>query len=170
MPRTKFRIGRARTGLGLFAVSPIRKGAFIVEYKGRRVTTAQAERLEARGARYIYELNKDWSIDGSSHRNKGRYANHSCRPNAESDIIKGRKVIIRAIRKIKPGTEITYHYGDDYLSNVLTRRGCKCVTCMRRRARKQAEWRRRVARRKQRAAAARKKGAVKRGTVRKRSR
>ena len=42
-----FRTGRSRTGLGLFATAPIKKGAFIVEYKGRRLTTKQADKLEA---------------------------------------------------------------------------------------------------------------------------
>ena len=43
-----FRIGRSRTGLGLFATAPIKKSAFIVEYKGRKLTTEQANKLEAR--------------------------------------------------------------------------------------------------------------------------
>src|SRR5438034_3322015 len=120
-----FRIGRSRTGLGLFATAPIMKGAFIVEYKGRKLTTEQAEKLEARGNRYLYEINSRWTIDGTTRKNLGRYANHSCRPNAESHLRK-RKVILRAIKKIRPGDEITYDYGRDYLLNVITRSGCKC--------------------------------------------
>jgi SET domain-containing protein len=129
-----FRIGRSRTGLGLFATAPIEPRAFIVEYKGRRLTTAEADNLEARGSRYLYEINSRWTIDGSSRRNLGRYANHSCRPNAESHRING-KVILRAIKSIQPGDEITYHYGRDYLLNVITPRGCKCVKCRKRRRR-----------------------------------
>ena len=84
MPRKPtFRIGRSRTGLGLFATAPIKKRAFIVEYKGRKLTTEQAEKLEARGNRYLYEINSRWTIDGTTRKNLGRYANHSCRPNAE---------------------------------------------------------------------------------------
>src|SRR5215471_6521702 len=101
-----YRIGRSATGLGLFATAPIEKGAFIVEYKGRRISNAHAARLEARGARYLYEINRRWTVDGSTRRNMGRYANHSCRPNAESDVVRG-KVILRAIKAIKPGDEIT---------------------------------------------------------------
>jgi SET domain-containing protein len=107
MPRKKvFRVGRSRTGLGLFATEPIKKGALIVEYRGRKITTKEAERLESRGNRYLYEINSRWTIDGTSRKNLGRYANHSCRPNAESHTI-GHKVIIRAIRNIKPDVEIT---------------------------------------------------------------
>lgn len=143
-----FRIGRSRTGLGLFATAPIKKGDFIVEYKGRKLTTEQAERLEARGNRYLYEINSRWTIDGTSRRNLGRYANHSCRPNAEAHTI-GHKVIIRAIKSIKEGDEVTYDYGRDYLTNVITRRGCKCDKCRRRRAeaRAKARAKRRRARR-----------------------
>jgi len=128
-----FRIGRSRTGLGLFATASIKKGAFIVEYKGRKLTNEQADKLEARGNRYLYEINSRWTIDGTSRKNLGRYANHSCRPNAETHII-GHKVIIRALKNIRPGVEITYNYGRDYLTNVITRRGCKCDRCRKKRA------------------------------------
>ena len=128
-----FRVARSRTGLGLFATAPIKKGAFIVEYRGRKLTTKQADKLEARGNRYLYEINSRWTIDGTSRKNLGRYANHSCRPNAETHII-GHKVIIRALKNIRPGVEITYDYGSDYLTTIITRRGCKCDNCRKKRA------------------------------------
>jgi SET domain-containing protein len=137
--RRPYRVGRSATGLGLFATAPIEKGAFIVEYTGRRITNAQAKRLEARGSRYMYEINSRWTVDGSSRRNIGRYANHSCRPNAESDVVKG-KVILRATKKIKPGDEITYDYGQEYFEIFLEPAGCKCAKCAetRRKARRRA--------------------------------
>jgi SET domain-containing protein len=139
MPRKRaFRIGHSRTGLGLFATEPIKKRAFIVEYKGRKLTTEQADILEARGNRYLYEINSRWTIDGTTRRNLGRYANHSCRPNAEAHTI-GHKVVIRAIKNIKMGDEITYDYGRDYLTNVITRRGCKCDKCRQKRAQARAK-------------------------------
>ena len=128
--RTPYRVGRSPTGLGLFATAPIAKGAFIVEYKGRRITHAQAKWLEARGSRYMYEINSRWTVDGSSR--ICRYANHSCRPNAESDVVKG-KVILRARKKIKPGEEITYDYGREYFDIFLKPAGCKCAKCVERR-------------------------------------
>ena len=42
--RRPYRVGRSATGLGLFATAPIEKGAFIVEYTGRRITNARAKR------------------------------------------------------------------------------------------------------------------------------
>ena len=130
--RKPYRIGRSSTGLGLFATEPIEKGVFIAEYKGRRITNAQAKWLEARGSRYMYEINNRWTVDGSSRRNMGRYANHSCRPNAESDVVKG-KVILRARKKIKPGEEITYDYGREYFDVFLKPNGCKCARCVEKR-------------------------------------
>jgi len=133
MPRRKpFRVGRSSTGLGLFATEPIKKRAFIAEYKGRRLANEQAEKLEARGSRYLYEINSRWTIDGTNRRNLARYANHSCRPNAESDVVKG-KVILRARKKIKPGEEITYDYGREYFDIFLKPAGCKCAKCVERR-------------------------------------
>jgi SET domain-containing protein len=146
--RRNFRVGRSRTGLGLFATEVIRKHEPIAEYRGRRIGNPEAEKLEARGNRYLYEINSRWTIDGTSRRNLARYANHSCRPNAESHRI-GRKVIIRAIKTIRPGDEITYDYGRDYFINVITPRGCKCDRCRE----KRREARRAAARRKVRAAA-----------------
>ena len=77
-----FRIGRARTGLGIFAAKPIKRGAYIATYRGPRITNEEADRREARGARYLFTLNKRWTIDGSPRWNKARYFNHSCKPNA----------------------------------------------------------------------------------------
>ena len=141
-----FRAARARTGLGLFATRPIRKGLRIAEYKGRKLATKEANRLEARGNRYLYEINSRWTIDGTPRGNIARYFNHSCNPNAEIYDVRHR-VFIRTLRAIKPGEEITYDYGIDYLRNVIGRSNCKCGRCMRRRARKARERRARLKRR-----------------------
>ena len=101
-------------------------------------TTKEAERLEARGNLYLYEINSRWTIDGTPRSNIARYFNHSCNPNAEMYDVK-RRVFIRTLRTIKPGEEITYDYGVDYLKNVIGRSNCKCGRCRRRRARKARE-------------------------------
>src|SRR5262245_40987312 len=118
----RFHIGRSNTGLGLFATLLITKGDVIAEYSGRRIRHAEAERREAGGNRYVFEINSRWSIDGSSRRNIARYANHSCRPNAESDLVEGR-IVLRAIKTIRPGDEITYDYGREYFDLFLKKTG-----------------------------------------------
>jgi SET domain-containing protein len=145
-----FRVGRSRTGLGLFATAPIKKRAIIVEYKGRKLTTAQAERVEARGGRYLYEINSRWTIDGAARLNLGRYVNHSCRPNAESHHI-GHRVFLRATKAIKLGDEITYDYGEEYFANIIARLGCKCDKCRQKRAGARAKARTKAGRAKARA-------------------
>src|SRR5262249_26068802 len=84
--RHPYRLGRSRTGLGLFATKPIRKGDFIIKYWGPRLPNKVADDLDNR---YLFEINSRWTIDGSPRRNIARYINHSCRPNAETDIVKG---------------------------------------------------------------------------------
>ena len=73
-------------------------------------------------------------------RNLARYANHSCNPNSEPVIWRGR-VFIKALRNITPGEEIVYEYGVDYLKNVIGRSNCQCSRCRRRRARRARELR-----------------------------
>jgi SET domain-containing protein len=142
------------TGLGLFATRPIRKRTRIAEYKGRKIGTKEANKIEARGNLYLYEINSRWTIDGTPRSNVARYFNHSCNPNAEIYDVKHR-VFIRTLRNIKPGEEITYDYGVDYLKNVIGRSNCKCGRCRRRRARKARERRTSLKRKAARLAGAR---------------
>ncbi len=135
-----FRIGRARTGLGLFATRLIKKRTRIAEYKGPILDAEAAERAERRGNRYLYEVSKNRTIDGTPRSNVARYANHSCNPNAESLTWRGR-VFIKAIKDIQPGDEIVYDYGTDYLKNVIGRANCQCTRCRKRRARHAKELR-----------------------------
>lgn len=133
MSSRSFRVGRSVTGLGLFATKPIKRGVHIAAYRGRRLTTKEADRREARGARYQFELNNRWTIDGSPRWNVARYINHSCRPNAKSVGRRGGIVIV-ALRQIEPGEEITYDYGREYLKYFLENGGCRCPACRRKRA------------------------------------
>jgi len=159
--RRAYRIGRSRTGLGCFATREIQKNELIDTYRGQLLSNEEAEK---RDNRYMFEVNSRWTIDGSNRRNLARYFNHSCRPNAESDV-KGHKVIITARRKIKPGEEITYDYGKDYFDIFLKPVGCKCDKCLEKRAAERAEARAKKLRAERRAALAGKKPQVKRGKV-----
>jgi SET domain-containing protein len=127
------RVGRSRTGLGLFAAAPIRRGTIIVEYVGKRISAAEAQARERRGARYIFELDQNWAIDGSARSNLARYINHACEPNAEA-ISAGGRIFIRALRTIRAGEEITFDYGRAYLDLFFGPDGCRCAACDRRRA------------------------------------
>lgn len=156
MPARPFRLGRSRTGLGIFATRPIKKRARIAEYKGRRLGIDAALKAEKRGNRYLYEVNSKWTIDGATHGNIARYFNHSCNPNADTFIRQGR-VFIRTLRAIKPGEEIFYDYGRDYLKNVIGLSNCQCSRCRKRRSKHAAELRAKRLRKAARLASAKKK-------------
>jgi uncharacterized protein len=134
-PSRHLRIARSRAGLGLFTRVPVRKGQFIVRYSGRKIRTETADDLDTR---YLFEINTRWTIDGATRSNTARYINHSCQPNAEVYFV-GHAIKIRAIKNIKPGDEITYHYGRNYFTAFIKPVGCKCLPCARKQARQRAE-------------------------------
>ncbi|MHC4054045.1 SET domain-containing protein [Bradyrhizobium sp. 25ACV] len=134
-----YRVGRSKTGLGLFATKPIKKGTRIIRYFGPILDSRIPEQDDVEN-KYLFELNGRWTIDGSVRKNLARYINHSCRPNAESDVRpRERKVFIRAIRNIEPGDEINYDYGTDYFKAYLKPIGCKCESCEKKRKKLRAE-------------------------------
>lgn len=138
-PNKPYRIGRSKTGLGLFATKPIKKGTKIIRYFGP-LLDSRKKKDDAVDNKYLFEINNRWTIDGSIRKNIARYINHSCKPNAESDVnSRKRKVIIRAIRNIEIGDEINYDYGTDYFKSFLKPIGCKCDSCEKKRAKKRAE-------------------------------
>src|SRR5437762_13488311 len=97
-----YRIGRSRTGLGLFATKPIKKGTKIVRYFGP-LLDCRKKKDDAIENKYLFQLNNRWTIDGSVRENIARDINHACRPNAESGgRPRKRKVLIRAIQQIEP--------------------------------------------------------------------
>jgi hypothetical protein len=134
-----YRIGRSRTGLGLFATKPIKKGSKIIRYFGP-LLDSKKKKDDAVDNKYLFEISNRWTIDGSVRKNIARYINHACKPNAESDVsARKRKVVIRAIKNIEAGEEINYDYGTDYFKIFLKPIGCKCDACEKKRKKKRAE-------------------------------
>ena len=118
-------VKRASAGRGLFALEPIPKGVCVIEYTGRTIT--REEEFTSR-SRYLFEVTKKKTIDGWNKRNTARYINHSCRPNCEIEIRKG-KVFVMAKRAIKPGEELGYDYGKSYFDEFIKPIGCRCLKC-----------------------------------------
>lgn len=131
----RLRVGRSKTGLGLFALEPIKRGEFIIEYWGKRIRCKDADRLETR---YLFDLSTRWAIDGADRRNVARYINHSCKPNAIVHTIRS-TIRIFAKRTIQPGEEIGYNYGRDYFDIFIKPVGCKCEACRTKRKRAPAK-------------------------------
>lgn len=122
-----FKIIRAQKGLGmgLSTEKSIEKGQTIIEYIGIKKANKEVENDTTK---YLFEINSKYTVDGSPRWNIARYINHSCRPNAEADIVKGR-ILIKAIKNIPAGDEITYDYGKEYFNEFIKPYGCKCVKC-----------------------------------------
>ncbi len=127
--QVRYAIRRSAPGLGhgLFATQEIPKGDFVIEYTGQKIPTAVADALPMR---YLFEIDRQWTIDGSARVNIARYINHSCEPNCEADIQDGR-VLIFTSRNIKKGEELTFDYGEEYFDEFIKPIGCKCAKCAR---------------------------------------
>jgi hypothetical protein len=119
------RVGRSSAGLGLFATRAFKKGERIIEYFGRTLTTAEEYTSKSK---YLFEVNTRKTIDGTTRKNIARYINHSCKPNCEPEIERGR-IFIDAIKAIKPGEEFTYDYGEEYVDEHIKPFGCRCAPC-----------------------------------------
>ena len=119
----KVKAKRGLAGLGLFALEDIKKGEKIIEYVGKILNKQEAENAPAN--MYLFEVNRNKTIDGSVRWNIARYCNHSCDGNAESEIRKGR-VYILATKNIKAGDEIVYDYGEEFYKEYIAPKGCKC--------------------------------------------
>lgn len=120
--KRSLRVGRSRTGLGLFTDAPIERKAFIIEYVGPLLNRKQADK---RGGKYLFETNRDRFIDGSARTNIARYINHSCVPNCEVEIFRGR-IYVFSLKNIPAGTELTYDYQKEYFDEFIKPHGCKC--------------------------------------------
>jgi hypothetical protein len=97
----------------LFALRAIRKGTRIIEYKGERISSDEAERRYRRSMQYpytyLFEVDEHTIIDATDKGNSARYINHACQPNCESVREEGR-IYIEAIKDISRGDELTYDY------------------------------------------------------------
>jgi hypothetical protein len=125
IPKTYVRVRRSRAGLGLFSVRAIKKGMYL-EYTGKIISNKKADAMK--GARYLFELNSKWTIDGSTRQNLARYVNHSCTPNCES-VQNGKRVFIKAKKNIPAGEQLTYDYGKEYFDEFIKPFGCVCKKC-----------------------------------------
>lgn len=127
-------------GNGVFAKVDLAAGEELVEYVGRLLTHAQADRLYAdtgdSGHTFLFTLNERYVIDANVDGNVARWINHSCAPNCRAVHEEGGgngradRVLIETLRPIAAGEELTYDYGI-VLEQRLTERlkriwACRC--------------------------------------------
>ena len=110
-----YRVRRSKIhGLGGFATRAIRKGVKVAEYTGERISHREANRrYDSKSAldshTFLFTVDRNIVIDGGVNGSDVRFINHSCDPNLESTIEKGR-VWLYSIRPIKQGEELFFDY------------------------------------------------------------
>jgi len=98
-------------GRGVYAIKRIKKGREIIEYTGERIGEDEAnERYQDNPSTYLFMVDEDVYIDGLSDGNEARFINHSCDPNCAAYLEDDNRVVIYALKKIKPGEELSYDY------------------------------------------------------------
>jgi hypothetical protein len=121
-------------GLGGFARKQIPKGTRVIEYRGEKISNAEADKRydDSKMKEHhtvLFILNKKQCVDAAFGGNEARFINHSCDPNCEVIISRGR-IWIEAGKDIDPGTEILYDYDYDddpkYTDADYRFYGCQC--------------------------------------------
>lgn len=109
-------------GKGVFAAADLPAGEVLIEYKGRRITHAAADRRYGddgeSGHTFLFTLNDAYVIDANVDGNAARWINHGCSPNCEAVIEEDPdgdprrdRVLIQTIRPVRSGEELVYDYG-----------------------------------------------------------
>jgi uncharacterized protein len=107
---------------GIFAVEKIPAGHRVIEYTGQKIDIREVWRRRIREHLYIFWLDEKWAIDGAISGSGAEFINHSCDPNLEARVARGRIFFI-SIRSIAAGEELTLDYN---LDNDGTNMPCAC--------------------------------------------
>lgn len=120
-------------GRGVYATTFIPKDTRVIEYTGELIDKKESERRAKKqhakslrsgdAAVYIFNLTKNYDLDGNVPWNTARLINHSCSPNCEA-FTTGRRIYIHAIRDIHPGEELSFDYGFDV--DCFEDHPCRC--------------------------------------------
>jgi len=99
----------------VFATSQIPKGDRIIEYRGERITDAEADRRHPADPTnpyhtFFFSTDGGAIIDAGVGGNAARWINHSCKPNCEAIEDDVGRVFIVAKKPIEPGAELAYDY------------------------------------------------------------
>jgi len=115
------RVAPSFAGQGVFSTKDFKRGELIGEVFGRLIREE---------SEYAIEMDEEFALDPDA---PFRFLNHSCHPNAE--LMSGpvredgyAATLVGAVRRIRPGDEITIAYGWDAANAVPCRCGtAKCI-------------------------------------------
>lgn len=128
-------------GFGLFAAQDMKAGQFVIEYLGEVLEEEEYHRRKEyfieTGQRHYYFMNigNGEVIDASRRGNLGRFINHSCEPNCETQkwVVHGELAIgLFTLEDIPAGTELTFdynfeRYGDKPMKCLCASKNCRGV-------------------------------------------
>jgi SET domain-containing protein len=123
-------------GKGVFSTTTLKKGEVLIEYVGEVISWKEALRRHPHDPKdpdhtFYFHVDDKHVIDAKYGGNAARWINHACAPNCEADEIDGR-IFIKALRKIKPDTELFYDYGliidEPYTKKLKKQFECRCGT------------------------------------------
>jgi hypothetical protein len=115
--------------IGGFARADIACGTRIIEYAGEKITKQESLARCEQNNEYIFALDDELDLDGNVGWNPARFLNHSCEPNCEAQLDRGRIWVV-ALREIRAGEELTFNYGydlEDYREHLCACGAPGCV-------------------------------------------
>ncbi|POM72401.1 Polycomb-like protein [Phytophthora palmivora] len=107
-------------GWGAYALEPIRKDEFVLEYTGELITDEEAERRGAiydrKSVSYLFGVNSEYVVDAARKGNKAKFANHKAKEvsNLDVRIIASNgehRIGLFASEAIEVGAELFFDYG-----------------------------------------------------------
>ena len=101
-------------GKGVYAREPIPSDTRIIEYRGERITSDEADARYPDDAitthhTFLFALEDGNVVDAAFGGGMAKWINHSCDPNCEA-VIEGGRIYIESIRDIEAGEELAYDY------------------------------------------------------------
>lgn len=115
-----------RNGLGIVALKAFAPGSVVCQIRGRVVSGETVWAYwdnDPRRGENCFRYDADHYLDPEGE--IGAYANHSCNPNA--GIVKtGRRLLLRAIRPIASGEEVTHDYSTLLGADDVWKMQCNC--------------------------------------------
>ena len=107
---------------GVYAREAIPANRRVMEYRGERITAAEAKERDVGGYTYLFEQDAQWTIDGAVGGSGAEIINHSCDPNLISLVTNGR-ILFMSLRAIRSGEELTIDYR---FSGTIEETRCCC--------------------------------------------
>ena len=122
----KLAVRPVRNGQGMVALQPFAAGDVVCQIRGAIVTAARVWRYwrrdPQRGAN-CFRYDADHYLDPQGE--IGAFANHSCNPNA-GVVRSGRRLLLKSIRRIATGEEVTHDYATLLGADDVWRMHCNC--------------------------------------------